>query len=110
MAPGVEGFIEDHEAHLVGEFEKFRCRRVVAGTDGIASHVAEHLQLPLQGADVDGGAQRAEVVMIADAIELEMLAVDEEAGVGVILEGADAERGFIGVDDLAVLRDRGDGT
>ena len=109
LAPGVERFIQDQEAHLVGEVEQFGRGRIVAGADGVAAHVAEHLELPLQGADIDGGAQGAEIVVVADAVEFEVLAVDEEAGVGVVLDGADAEGGFVGIDDGAVLGDGGDG-
>ena len=45
--------------------------------------------------------QRTEALKAA--IELEVFAVDEEALVGVVLDGADAEGGFVGVEDLAVL-------
>ena len=81
----------------------------MAGADGVAAHVGEHFELPLQGAVVERRAERAEIVVIADAVEFEMLAVDEEAGVGVEFERADAEWRFVGVDGFAVLRDGGDG-
>ena len=62
----------------------------MAGANGVASHVHQHLQLTLQRAAVDGGAQRAQIMMVADAIELEMLAVDEEA-IGIELQRADSK-------------------
>ena len=58
-APGIEGFIHDHEAHAVGEFEEFGGRRVVAGTDGVAAHGVKNLKLALKGAVIHGRAQSA---------------------------------------------------
>ena len=48
-------------------------------------------------------------MVIADAIQFDVLTVDREALVGVKLNGADPERGFVDIDDLTILRDGGDG-
>jgi hypothetical protein len=96
-APGVEGFIEDDEAHLVGEFEKLRRGRIVAGADGVAAHVLEDFELALQRADVDGAAEGSEIVVIADAVHFDLFAVEEEA-FGSEFDGADAEIGGVFVE------------
>ena len=58
------------------------------------------------GADVEGGAERAEVVVVADAVERHAAAVEQEAVVGGELDGAEAEGRFVCVDDLAALLGR----
>ena len=67
--PHVKGFVHDNEAHPVCEFEQLGRRRIVRSANAIDSHRFQHLQLTLQRARVDGGAQRAQVVVIADAAE-----------------------------------------
>ncbi len=109
LTPGVEHLVQDHEAHAVGKVEQFRGRRVVAGAEGIAAHLPQQLELPLEGPHVDRRAQGAQVVMIADAVELEMLAVDQQPLVGVVLHGTHAEGGLVGIDHVAVLHERGHG-
>ena len=69
--PAVEGLIHDDHAQAVAEIEQFRGGRIVAGANGVAAHLLQDFDLPLQGADVDGGAQRAEVVVVADAVQAE---------------------------------------
>ena len=73
--PHVEGFVHNEQAHAVGEFEQFGRGRVVAGADGVDAHRLHDFELALQGAAVDGGAERAEIVVQADAVELYGLAV-----------------------------------
>ena len=43
--------------------------RIVAGADGVAAHRLHDLQLAFEGAPIDGGAERAQIVVIADAVE-----------------------------------------
>ena len=105
-APGIEGFIHDHEAHAVGEFEEFGGRRVVAGANGVAAHRMQDLKLALQGPEIHRGAQSTQVVVIADAVHFEVFAVNGEAFDGVIFDGADPELGFVDIDDAPILSDR----
>ena len=57
----------------------------------------------MEGVFVESSTQTAEVVMLADTVELEVLAVEPEAGLGIETEAAEARSGLIGVDDLATL-------
>ena len=82
---------------------------VVARANCIAAHILEHLDLPFKRAIVDCGAERAQIVVIADAVELGMFAVDGKSFVGVELDRADAEGSLVGIDDLAILLDGRDG-
>ena len=47
LPPGIEGFVQDQETHLIGQVQQFRRGRIVAGADGVAAHVAQHFKLPL---------------------------------------------------------------
>ena len=89
--------IHHQQAHAVGEFEQFRRGRIVAGADGIHAHRLHDFQLPLQGTAIDGGAQRSQVVVHADAVEAVRMAVEQEALVLAELDGAYAERGHVTV-------------
>ena len=50
--PNVKGFVHDEKAHFIGQFQQFRRRWIVAGADGVAPHLRQHFQLPLQRAIV----------------------------------------------------------
>ena len=52
------------------------------GAKCVATHVREHLQLPLHRAVIEGRAERAQIVVQADAADLDRLAVEVETGIG----------------------------
>ena len=81
----------------------------MAGADGVAAHFLEDGKLAVEGGVVEGRAERAEVVVVAHALERDALAVEQEAVVGGELDLADAEDGFVAVHGLAVFSDCGDG-
>ena len=79
---------------------------IVAGADGIAAHLAQNFQAALPDALRDGGAYSSAVMVQADAIELDALAVEQESLVGVEEGFADAEGRVVLVHDAALLADR----
>src|SRR4051812_12234612 len=81
--PLIERLVHDEESHLVGQVQQLGRWRVVAGADGVASHFGEQLELPLQRADVDRGAKRAEIVVVAYPIQLDVFAVEKESAVWI---------------------------
>src|SRR5205085_4421610 len=89
--PGVERLVHDDEAHAVAEFEQFGRGRVVARAYGVDAHLLEDFELALKRATVQRRAQSAEVVVVADAVQADVLAVEEKARVHVELNRADAE-------------------
>src|SRR5689334_15967582 len=97
--PHVKRLIHDDEAHAVGNFEQFRCGRIVRSAQAVYAHPFQDLQLPLDRARVHGGTERAEVVMIAGAADLHRLAVEEEAFLNVETKGANAEWTLVTIDD-----------
>jgi hypothetical protein len=50
----------------------------VAGAQRIDARGFENLQLAFDGAAIDGGAQRAQIVVVAYALQLQMAAVQEK--------------------------------
>jgi len=82
--------------------------RIMAGADRIAAHLLHDLELAFQSPGIDHGSKRPQVAMQADALQGDVLAVEKESFEGVELDGADAEKGLLPVDDGPVLLDGGD--
>ena len=74
----------------------------MAGADGVDAGALQDLQLPLGGAAVHGGSQRAQVVVVADALNLDGAAVQQKALGFVEGDGADADRRDVAVQRLLV--------
>ena len=102
----VEGLLDDQQAQLVTDLDVLLISGVVGGTDGVCAHVLHDGQLTVHGVVVSGGAQTALVMVHADAVELDSLAVQVEAG-GLPLGPAEAEGLGGGVDHVAVHQDLG---
>ncbi len=83
----------DHQhAHAVARIEEFRRRWIVRGAHGIAAHVLQALQAIVPQGVGHGGADPGMVLVIAGALDLDALAVEEEAGVRIEPDVAQAER------------------
>ena len=95
--PFVERLEHHHEAHLVAELHQLGRGHIVGGAD-----VFEQRQLAAEGSHIDGGTQRTKVVMVAHALKLAVLAVEEEALVGHQLDASDTEAGDVFVHLTAV--------
>ena len=92
--PHVKRLVHDHQAHFIGQLHQLRRRGIVTGANGIAAHLLEHFELPLQGAEIQCRTQRPQIMMIAHAVDGDVLAVDEEPLVGIELRRLDAEGSF----------------
>ena len=64
----------------------------MAGTNCVHARAFHDLKLPFDAAKVDGRTQRAQVPVVADALNPHMASVQQEAFVLVEGDGADAER------------------
>ena len=100
--PGVSELVQDKEAHAVAEVQELRCRRVVAGADGVAAHVLEHLEAADPGVVTPHCAKGSGVVVEADALEEGLLSV-EVVAIGPEFRGADAERGLVCLCDVGTI-------
>ena len=100
--PFIERLYHHHKAHFVAKFHQFRSRHVVRCTDGIAAHILQQRELAAESSHIDGSPQRSQVVMVADALKLTVLTVQEKTFVRHNLYAADAETGGIFVHQPAV--------
>ena len=107
-APHVEGLVHDEQAHAVRRLEQLGGRRVVARADGVRPHALQDLELALRRAAIDGGPERAQVVVVAHALQRDAAAVQQEALVGAVLDRADAERRLVTVEDGVATPHRAD--
>ena len=75
VIPLVERLHHHHETHLVTKTDKFGRRHIVRCADRITAHVLQHCQLMPQRRHAHGRTERPQVMMVADALELPVLAV-----------------------------------
>ena len=108
VGPGVREFVHHQEAHPVAEVQEFRCRRVVAGADGVAAHLPEHLKAAHPGVLVPDCSQGARIVMQANALQEGLFSVQVKA-VGLELNLTDAERCLINICGAVLSRNAGAG-
>ena len=87
--PFVKGFIDHQEAHAVAQIEQLGIRRIVAGADRVAARFFQLFKAPSPYVFRHGGAQRARVVVEADAFQLPARPIEEETFIRVKAEGAD---------------------
>ncbi len=91
VVPLVEALVPHEDAHLVAEVQDLWRGRIVRGAQGVRPHVAHDLQLPARRILVERHAQRPQVRMQVDAVELHALTVQDEALLRVEREGAEAD-------------------
>ena len=101
--PHVEALGHHHHTEGVAEVHLHLRGHVVRGADGVAAHVLQGLDLADEGTLVDGGTQRAEVVMQTDAFYLTCHTVQLETILLGALQRTDAERLCRLVEQRAVL-------
>ena len=103
-APHVEGLVHHHQAHAVAQLQQLRRRRIVAGADGVDARALEDFQLPFGGPAVHRHSQRAQIGVIAHALNLVGLAVQQEALFLVEGDGTDAEGRLVTVHHFPVFQ------
>ena len=64
---------------------------------GIAAHILEHGYLTAQGRFIDGRTEWSEVMVVAHALKLTGLSIEEEPFLGDIFYAADTENSLISV-------------
>ena len=104
--PFVEGLVHDQKAHAVAEVQELGRRRIVAGSDSIAAHLAQGLETPLPNPLRHGRAHGAGVVVQANSVQFDVLAIQQEPAVGVEDRLADADGGLVLVHRLLAHPDR----
>ena len=82
VAPAVEGLVDDQQAQLVAGPQEGLRGRVVRGAHGVESALLQQAHLAVLGFVVRGRAEHAVVVVDAGAVELQRLAVEQQAPLG----------------------------
>src|SRR5665811_1200625 len=90
LAPGVEGLNHHDDAEPVANVGPLRRWRVVGRPEGVDAHRLEDAHLAPEGVVVVDRAHRSFVVVEVDALELEVLSVQEDAVVRIEHEPANA--------------------
>lgn len=107
LGPAVEGLVHDHEAHAVAEREEAGIDRVVRGADAVHTEASEDGKPALPDVERHRGPHGTAVVVQAHSLDLEILVIEPEAGVGAELGTADAEARGDGIDDLLAAKHLG---
>lgn len=89
--PHVEALRHDHHAEGVAHIHLHLRGEIVRGTDGVAAHLLQLLYLSDNSGFVHGSAERTEVMVEADTLELAAHTVEPEAMDGVSLNGPNAK-------------------
>ena len=76
--------------------------------DAVHAHGLQSGEFAVQGVFVEGRSQTAEVVVLADTVDLEVLAIEPETCLRVETERAETCGGLVAINDLAVLPYFGD--
>ena len=104
--PTVEGFIHNQHSEAVAHIQQFGRGRIMASANGIAAHPLQEFHLPLQSPGVDCRAQRAQIMVIADALQRHAFAVQKKTIIRRELNRADAKWGFVIIHDFPILLNR----
>src|SRR5690349_5271659 len=75
----------------------------------VDAHFFQDFYLSLQSSNVERRAERSKIVMVANAVEPDVFAVEEEPSIGVELDRADAEDRLVTIKQFPALLDRRDG-
>ena len=77
-------------AETVAQVQELRCRRIVSGADGIAAATLQYLQPTLPHPLRNGSPYCPAIMVQVDALHLHLPAIEQEALVEGIFDGADA--------------------
>ena len=100
-SPHIETLVHHDQSHRVAHIQQLRGRRIMRRADGVHTHRLQLRQLTMQGVLIQGSAQTSEVVMLADTIQFEVLAIEPETRLGIELEITKTRGGLHFVHHLA---------
>ena len=82
-APHVKALVHHHDSHGITHIQKLGSRRIMTASDGIHTHIPEDGELAMKRILVEGGTETSEIVMLAHAIDLHILAIEKETLPGI---------------------------
>ena len=98
----------NQDSHAVAKIEHLGSRRIVAGTNGIHTHIFHDLKLTFQSAGVDGWAEASQIVMQTNATNFRRLPVQIESGGNIETESTEAKQRFVTIHQFAIGAKFGD--
>ena len=107
IGPAVEDLLVEQDTLLLAHLNEHARRRVVRRADGVAAHLLQDTHLALDSRTAIDGTQGALIVVHADALELDILAVKGKAFGDIVVKPAVTEHRVIRVDDLVINLDIG---
>ena len=78
-APHIETLVHYEDAHRIAHIQEFWCRRIMTASDSVHAHIAKDDKLAMHRIFINGSTQATEIMMLTDTINLEILAIEEEA-------------------------------
>ena len=102
-SPHVERLVHHDESHSVAHVQQFRSGRIMRTADAVHAHGLQSGEFAVQGVFVEGRSQTAEVVVLADTVDLEVLAIEPKTCLRVETERAETCGGLVGIDEFATL-------
>ena len=100
-APHIKRLVHDDDTHRVAHIQEFRCRGIMRRAYAVHTHCLQFREFTVQGILAEGSTQTAEVMMLADTIDLEVLAIEPEARLWIEFEVTEARGGLHLINDLA---------
>ena len=108
-APHIEGLHQKQNALLIRDLQQIRGRHVMGSTDGVDSHLLQDQDLALHRIVAVRTAERPQVMVLTDTVQLQMMPVQEKSAVGRKDKAAETEIGRKTVQHpLALLKGKSD--
>jgi hypothetical protein len=77
--PYIKCFVLNQKSHFIAEIEKLRCRGIMAGSDGIASHLLQDFKLTLEGTCIYCSPQCTKIMMVANSLHLNFFTIKKKS-------------------------------
>ena len=99
-SPHIERFVHHDQSHRIAHIEQFGCWRIMRAADRIHTHRLEFGKFAVEGIFIQCCTQATKVVVLANTIKFEVLAIEPEARLGIELKVAEACGGLYFIDHL----------
>ena len=90
LPPHIKRLVHHQQPHPITQIQQFRSRRIVRTSYGIHAHFLHYTKLPLCRRNIEGRAERAEVVVQAYTVDFHSLAVQRKAFLRLKCKGTEA--------------------
>ena len=103
--PHIKALVHHQEAHRVAHIEQFGCRRIMAATDGVDTHLTKDGQFAMHRRLAQGCAKTSEVMMLAHTIDFHISAIEKETLLGIKLDITETDLRGLCIHHLVVYQE-----